>query len=314
MLTRRHIRVKVMQSIYALAQSGGNSNVDKEVKFVKFSMDNMYNLYLTLISLLIEIQKKADEQQRLSQKKYLATQEEKNPNKKFVNNDVLKLLVANEPLQEELSNRKLSWDLDDKYVEIIYDAILESDIYRNYMSGTESSFKEDKEFVADIYKNIIAPNDKLYEFIEDHNLTWVDDLPLVNTLILKMITGLKKNSEVNYFLPSLYKDDDDLKFALDLFKKTVLNYEKLQEEISGKTPNWDVERIADMDSILLKMAICEFLKFPSIPVKVTMNEYVEIAKEYSTPKSSVFINGILDKLVKEYQNNNKLNKVGRGLM
>ncbi|UNY98873.1 transcription antitermination factor NusB [Zhouia spongiae] len=314
MLTRRHIRVKVMQSIYALAQSGGNSNVDKEVKFVKFSMDNMYNLYLTLISLLIEIQKKADEQQRLSQKKYLATQEEKNPNKKFVNNDVLKLLVANEPLQEELSNRKLSWDLDDKYVEIIYDAILESDIYRNYMSGTESSFKEDKEFVADIYKNIIAPNDKLYEFIEDHNLTWVDDLPLVNTLILKMITGLKKNSEVNYFLPSLYKDDDDLKFALDLFKKTVLNYEKLQEEISGKTPNWDVERIADMDSILLKMAICEFLKFPSIPVKVTMNEYVEIAKEYSTPKSSVFINGILDKLVKEYQNDNKLNKVGRGLM
>lgn len=303
-----------MQSIYALAQSGGNSNVDKEVKFVKFSMDNMYNLYLTLISLLIEIQKKADEQQRLSQKKYLATQEEKNPNKKFVNNDVLKLLVANEPLQEELSNRKLSWDLDDKYVEIIYDAILESDIYRNYMSGTESSFKEDKEFVADIYKNIIAPNDKLYEFIEDHNLTWVDDLPLVNTLILKMITGLKKNSEVNYFLPSLYKDDDDLKFALDLFKKTVLNYEKLQEEISGKTPNWDVERIADMDSILLKMAICEFLKFPSIPVKVTMNEYVEIAKEYSTPKSSVFINGILDKLVKEYQNDNKLNKVGRGLM
>lgn len=313
MLTRRHIRVKVMQSIYAIAQSG-NADVDKEVKFVKFSMDNMYNLYLTLLALLVEVQKKAEEQQQLSQKKYLATQEEKNPNKKFVNNSVLKLLVENELLTEELSNRKLSWDLDDKYVEIIYDAILASDIYQEYMSKSETNFKEDREFVIAIYKNIIAPNDKLYDFIEDRNLTWVDDLPLVNTLILKMITNLKKDPDVRYFLPSLYKDEDDLKFASDLFKKTVLNYEKLQEEIIGKTPNWDVERIADLDSILLKMAICEFLRFPSIPVKVTMNEYVEIAKEYSTPKSSVFINGILDKLVKEYQQDNKLNKVGRGLM
>ncbi|SFT06559.1 NusB antitermination factor [Zhouia amylolytica] len=313
MLTRRHIRVKVMQSIYAIAQSG-NADVDKEVKFVKFSMDNMYNLYLTLLALLVEVQKKAEEQQQLSQKKYLATQEEKNPNKKFVNNSVLKLLVENELLTEELSNRKLSWDLDDKYVEIIYDAILASDIYQEYMSKSETNFKEDREFVIAIYKNIIAPNDKLYDFIEDRNLTWVDDLPLVNTLILKMITNLKKDPDARYFLPSLYKDEDDLKFASDLFKKTVLNYEKLQEEIVGKTPNWDVERIADLDSILLKMAICEFLRFPSIPVKVTMNEYVEIAKEYSTPKSSVFINGILDKLVKEYQQDNKLNKVGRGLM
>ncbi|ETN97006.1 transcription antitermination factor NusB [Zhouia amylolytica AD3] len=302
-----------MQSIYAIAQSG-NADVDKEVKFVKFSMDNMYNLYLTLLALLVEVQKKAEEQQQLSQKKYLATQEEKNPNKKFVNNSVLKLLVENELLTEELSNRKLSWDLDDKYVEIIYDAILASDIYQEYMSKSETNFKEDREFVIAIYKNIIAPNDKLYDFIEDRNLTWVDDLPLVNTLILKMITNLKKDPDARYFLPSLYKDEDDLKFASDLFKKTVLNYEKLQEEIVGKTPNWDVERIADLDSILLKMAICEFLRFPSIPVKVTMNEYVEIAKEYSTPKSSVFINGILDKLVKEYQQDNKLNKVGRGLM
>lgn len=313
MLTRRHIRVKVMQSIYALAQSG-NAEVDKEVKFVKFSMDNMYNLYLTLMALLIEVQKKAEEQLLLSQKKYLATQEEKNPNKKFVENKVLQLIANNELLKDELANRKLSWDLDDKYIDIIYNAILQSDFYSEYMAETENSFKKDKNFIAEIYKSIIAPNEKLYEFIEDKKLTWLDDLPLVNTLILKMLSGVKQHSDNGYFLPSLYKDEDDIKFATDLFKKTVLNYEKLQEEIAGKTPNWDLERIADLDAILLKMAICEFLRFPSIPVKVTMNEYVEIAKEYSTPKSSVFINGVLDKLVKEYEQGNKLNKVGRGLM
>ncbi|MFI2744002.1 transcription antitermination factor NusB [Zhouia sp. PK063] len=314
MLTRRHIRVKVMQSVYAMHQAS-NADLSKEEKFLKASMDNMYNLYLTLLNLMVEIHKMADQQMAVSQKKYLATSEEKNPNKKFINNEVLSGLTNNQLLQEEITLRKLSnWDLDDEYVKIIYNEILNSELYKDYMATKVSTFKEDKEFVIDVYKDIIAPNDKLFEYIEDHKLTWIDDLPLVNTLILKKLRKIKPNFDEEYFLPELFKDDDDREYAFDLFKKTVLNDEKFQQEIDGKTPNWDTERIAEIDTILLKMAICEFTKFSSIPVKVTINEYLEIAKEYSTPKSSIFINGILDKLVKEFKEDDKLNKVGRGLM
>jgi N utilization substance protein B len=149
--------------------------------------------------------------------------------------------------------------------------------------------------------------------LEDFKLTWVDDIPVVNTQILKQLKQIteKKN---NLVVPSVYKDEEDKDFALDLFRKTVLNETTLAEEFMDKTPNWDMDRIAELDTIILKMAICEFLKFPSIPLKVTINEYLELAKEYSTPKSSIFINGILDNLVKEFQLNNRINKAGRGLM
>jgi len=314
MLTRRHIRVKAMQSIYAMLQSQ-NTDLDKEDKFLSFSISNMYNLYLILISLLIEIREKAEERLTLSKKKYLATSEEINPNTSFVNNKVLLMLRDNTLIKEELKRKKFNhWDIDSEYVTIILDEIYSSKLYLNYMSKPVSSFSEDKGILMDIYREIIAPNEKLYDYIEDKNLTWLDDLPLVNTLILKVLKKAKATSDQNHFLPRLYKDEDDIKFARDLFKKTVLNDEKLQNEIEGKTPNWDTERIAEIDSILLKMAICEFLNFPSIPVKVTINEYLEIAKEYSTPKSSIFINGILDKLVKDYENKKMLNKSGRGLM
>lgn len=303
-----------MQSIYAMLQSK-NTDIDKEDKFLSFSIANMYNLYLILISLLIEIREKAEERLTLSKKKYLATREEINPNTSFVNNKVLLMLRDNKLIREELKRKKFNhWDIDSEYVTLILDEIYSSELYKNYMSKPVSSFSEDKGILMDIYREIIAPNEKLYDYIEDKNLTWLDDLPLVNTLILKVLKKAKATSGHDHFLPTLYKDEDDIRFARDLLKKTVLNDEKLQSEIEGKTPNWDTERIAEIDSILLKMAICEFLNFPSIPVKVTINEYLEIAKEYSTPKSSIFINGILDKLVKEYENKKMLNKSGRGLM
>ncbi len=312
MLTRRHIRVKAMQSIYAMLQSK-NTDLSKEDKFLSVSIDNMYNLYLMLIGLLIEIRQKSENRIDISKKKYLATNEDINPNVKFINNKVLLMLKDNTLLSEELGQKKLNWKEADEYVSIVLEDILQSKYYKEYMNISESSFLDDQKFIIDIYKNVIAVNDKLYEYIEDNNLTWLDDLPLVNTLILKLLKKLKPESNSKYFLPELYKDEDDKEYAKELFKKTVLNDEKLQLEINGKTPNWDTDRIAELDSILLKMAICEFLNFPSIPVKVTINEYLEIAKEYSTPKSSIFINGILDKLVKEYQNKKMLNKSGRGL-
>ncbi|NER12235.1 transcription antitermination factor NusB [Leptobacterium flavescens] len=303
-----------MQSIYALIQSK-NTDMQKEEKFLTVSMENMYNLYVTLLNLIIAVQKLAEDQLLISQKKYLATEAEKNPNKKFINNEILQYLKENTLLQNITKERRLTdWDLEEDYVKLIYKEILESPVYEEYMKTEKSSFAEDKDLIIEIFKTIIAPNDKLYEYIEDNRLTWVDDLPLVNTLILKIFKKLKPEPPENYFTPKLFKDMDDKEFSRNLFRKTILNDEKFQEEIIGKTPNWDAERITEIDSILLKMAICEFHKFPSIPVKVTINEYLEIAKEYSTPKSSIFINGVLDKLVKDYTTNNSLNKSGRGLM
>ncbi|WP_282121862.1 transcription antitermination factor NusB [Algibacter mikhailovii] len=314
MLNRRHIRVKVMQNLYAFKGSESD-DLAKDQRFLLFSIDNMYNLYLLLLSLLIEVQKRAENDLKKKQNKHLATKEDKDPNKKFVNNQLLALLKDNQGLKEQLGTHKIfNWELDGEYVDVIFKAIVASELYSEYMETRVSDFKEDKDFVVDIFKEIIAPNDKLYDYLEDKNLTWLDDLPTVNTTILKLLRKAKASTVDSYFIPKLYKDIEDKQFAIDLFRKTLLNRTALNKEIEQKTKNWDAERIANVDYVLLQMAICELKNFPSIPVKVTINEYLEISKEYSTPKSSIFINGILDKIVKEYEASGELNKVGRGLM
>jgi len=316
MLNRRHIRVKVMQSIYAMLQNGSDS-LDKEEKFLFQSIDNIRDLYLIMISALMELRNAEEDYLEKIQKKHIATPEERNPNKKFVNNIVLKQLYESNALSIALEDRKVyNWKNNDDYILLLLEAVKESEQYKNYMATRTSTFNEDRDFVAALFDEVIAPNEKLYEYLEDYKLTWVDDIPLVNTAISKQLKSLTPPQEGREFLliPRLYKDLDDKDYARDLFRKTVLNNNELAKEFIDKTPNWDAERIAELDSIILKMAICEFLKFPSIPAKVTINEYLEIAKEYSTPKSSIFINGILDNLIKEYQESKKMMKTGRGLM
>jgi transcription antitermination protein NusB len=304
-----------MQNIFAMHLSQSD-NLDKEKKFLHYSIESIQDLYLTLLSLLIEIQKKEAIFLEKSSKKHLSTPKERNPNKKFINNFVLQLLLESKNLAKIIEEKKIKfWDLHDDYVHILLNEIKKSNLYENYMHNEVNDFEEDKSFIERVFVDLIAPNEKLYDFIEDTKLTWIDDLALVNTQIAREITQLKtiaKNDE--YKLSKLYKDTEDREFSEELFTKTVLNEKEFAKEFADKTPNWDTERIAEMDTIILKMAICEFLKFPSIPTKVTINEYLEIAKEYSTPKSSIFINGILDNLIKEFQAKNKLNKTGRGLL
>jgi N utilization substance protein B len=311
-LNRRHIRVKVMQSIYALHQKNSD-DIEKEEKFLLHSIDSIQDLYLTMLSSLIEIRKKEIVFLEASSKKHLVTPEEKNPNRKFVDNAVLQLLEESNSLSIALEKRKINnWSLDDTYILILLNEIKQSALYQKYMQNKKSTFEEDKEFVVEMFSELIAPNEKLYEYLEDNKLTWVDDIPVVNTQILKQLKQISEKDE--FRVTKLYKDQEDQEFVSLLFKKTVLNEVDLAKEYIDKTPNWDAERIAELDTIILKMAICEFLKFPSIPVKVTINEYLEIAKEYSTPKSSIFINGILDNLIKEFQNEDKIKKTGRGLI
>ena len=303
-----------MQSIYAMHQNGAD-NLEKEEKFLFYSIDNILDLYLTMVSSLLEICKKEQIFLHLSSQKHLATPQERKPNEKFIKNAVFQILAENNSLSIAMENRKINnWSLNDDYIIILLNAIKESKLYAKYMSNTVNTFEEDKDFIAAIFEEIIVPNEKLYEYLEDDKLTWIDDIPMVNTQILKQLKAFKPLEEDNFRVPKLYKDTEDKDFVRDLFRKTVLNEKELAKTYDDKTPNWDSDRIAEVDTIILKMAICEFLKFPSIPVKVTLNEYLEIAKEYSTPKSSIFINGILDNLVKELTESKKLVKVGRGLM
>jgi len=313
-VNRRHIRVKVMQSIYAMHQNGSD-DLEKEEKFLFYSIDATQDLYLIMLSSLIEICKKETVFLHKSSQKHLATQEERKPNEKFIKNAIFQLLAENNSLSIALENRKINnWTLNDDYILILLNDIKQSKLYTQYMSNAINTFEEDKEFIVDLFTEVIVPNEKLYDYLEDNKLTWIDDIPVVNTEIIKQLKALKPIEEGNFRVPKVFKDNEDRDFVIDLFRKTILNEKELAKEYDDKTPNWDSDRIAEIDTIILKMAICEFLKFPSIPVKVTLNEYLEVAKEYSTPKSSIFINGILDNLVKELQNSNRIVKVGRGLM
>lgn len=311
-LNRRHIRIKVMQTIYAMHQKGSDS-LEKEEKFLLSSIENLMELYLIMLSSLIELANKENDFIEVSRKKHLATPQERNPNLKFVNNAVLNLLKNSRSIDVALDTHKINnWKANDDAILLLLNDVKQSKIYEDYMNDTVSSFEKDQQFIIELFSEVIAPNEKLYSYLEDYKLTWVDDIPVVNTQILKQLKQLNPKSE--FRVSSLFKDDEDREYAIALFRKTVLNEGEFAKEYIDKTPNWDVDRIAEMDTILLKMAICELLKFPSVPVKVTINEFLEIAKEYSTPKSSIFINGILDNLVKSYQATGRMNKSGRGLM
>ena len=313
MLTRRHIRVKVLQSIYAYNQSE-NKDIEKQEKFLLYNMEQMQDLYLLMLQLLIALRDQAENYLLISQKKHLATDLEKKPSKLFIDNKVISLLNSNETFTGIIRKRKLNyWENDSEYITIIFNELKEKEWYSSFLAKKESTFLEDKDFIIKIFKEVIAPNEKLYEYLEDKRLTWLDDFPLVNTLLLKMLQKISKKNINSILIPEVYKNKEDREYALQLFQKVIINEDELSEEIDGKTPNWDKERIAEIDMIILKMGISEFLFFPSIPVKATINEYLEVSKEYSTPKSSSFINGILDKMVKELIKADKLNKIGRGL-
>ena len=312
MINRRHIRVKVMQSVYAMITSK-TDDIVREEKFLKHSIQKLLDLYVLQLQLLVEVQKLAAQKIEISKKKHLATKEELNPNTKFIDNQAILNIANSTSFVTYVNDNNINnWKNDDEYIKILWKELEKSDFYKTYISTTETSFKADQKFVSEFFKEIIAPNDKLSEYYEDQNISWLDDIPFVNTWIVRTLSKLKQHKV--FMLDKLYKDEDDQKFVSDLFRKVILHHTSYEEDISSKTPNWEADRIADIDMILIKMAITEFLKFPSIPVRVTINEYIEISKDYSTNKSGYFINGVLDKLSREYSEDKRLNKIGRGLL
>ena len=314
MLTRRHIRIKVMQSVYSFS-IGKQYKIDDEVKFFKESVEHTFNLYLLLIGLIKSLHAYAEQQLETIQKYNIQNETRFIILQKFAQNKVLIFIKEHESLSKHLNNKKLiNWDLEFKYLKELFELVTSSAVFEGYMTIENITIADDVKLVSKIFKDHIATSNYLYDHIEDQRLTWIDDLPMVNTFILKMLKKIEVNKSQSLTFPKPGENQEDTDFGIQLLEKVIVNDEELQKELLGKTPNWDPDRIAQLDNVILKIAIAELLYFPLIPSKVTLNEYLEIAKDYSTPNSNNFVNGVLDKLVKEFSQENRLNKTGRGLL
>lgn len=312
MLTRRHLRIKVMQSLYSFLQNR-EGNLTEEVNFFKKSYLNAFSLYLTLLAFLKSIHEYASDQTTLQ--KELRSKSNPIDSASLVRNRILQFIAQHTILTNHIKKRKIKfWDLDFDYVKSNFKALMESENYQAYSQIESPSIQEDRAIIAFFFKEIVAPSDGFYDYLEDKELTWIDDLPVVNTFLLKTLHKIDPKNSNSLHFPEMNPGEEDPQFAIELLEKVVVNNDTLQEEMVGRTPNWDSDRIALLDAIMIKMAMAELLFFPTIPPKVTMNEYIEISKDYSTPKSNIFINGILDKAIKDFEKSGRLNKSGRGLI
>ena len=307
MINRVLIRLKIVQIVYAYYQNGGK-NLDTAEKELFFSLSKAYDLYNYLLLLMVEVTKQANKRLNTAKNKLVPTKEELFPNTKFVENRFIAQLEVNKQLLEFSNNQKKTWENEADFVKTLCDKILESDIYKEYMASETSSYEEDRELWRKLYKNIIFNNIELDQVLEDQSLYWNDDKEIVDTFVLKTIKRFdEKNGAKQELLPE-FKDEEDQDFARRLFRRTILNADYYRHLISENTKNWDLDRVAFMDVVIMQIALAEILSFPNIPVSVSLNEYVEIAKLYSTPKSGGFINGTLDGIVNSLKKENKLTK------
>ena len=312
MLNRRHLRVKVLQSLYAFFQSG-NDDLSAGEKELLFGIEKIYDLYLFQFSLLSELLHQAQRQLEENRGKRLPTSQDLHPNTRFVDNGCLNLIATDTSLQKLCSGRKISWNNDQELVRKLLTHIRQQAYFREYMDQPPAAFGDDAAFVLKMVRKDIMHFELLHHFYEEKSIYWLDDWELVNKMLIKTILQVS-DAGGPLQLMNLFKEGEDRDFAIELFRLTILNHESLDAVIAAKTQNWDIERIALMDVIIMKMALTEILKFPGIPVKVSLNEYIELSKMYSTPKSKIFINGVLDKLVAEFTAENRINKNVKGMV
>ena len=265
-----------------------------------------------MLSLIVEVARYAESRQELAKQKKLPTYEDLNPNRRFVDNAVIQLLNNSESLNDEIASRKISWANNYDIVKDIYNRMIEADFYKKYMSASISTFTDDRKFVETFFTSL-DEDEALADVVDDMSLLWNDDLSFALYMAIRTVSTLKQSHTDVKVLPQ-YKSEDDLEFARTLFIKSLVQFEDNQEIVDRYTKNWDVERIAFMDSLIISIAISELVSFDSIPVKVTMDEWIDIAKYYSSPTSATFVNGVLDKIVSELTASGRIKKSGRGLL
>jgi len=292
MINRELIRIKIVQLTYAYYQNG-NRNIDTAEKELLFSLSKAYHLYNYLLSLIVAVSKEA---KRFYDVETAKAEREggETPSAKFVENKFALQLEENRTLCEFIDTQKQTWDDDVEFVRNLYGQIIQSDVYKEYMESDDSSYEADRELWRKLYKTYIVDNDELDALLEEKSLYWNDDKDIVDTFVLKTIKRFDPANKVNQELLPEYKDEEDKDFARKLFRATLINADEYQHYMSDTSRNWDFSRLAYMDVVIMQIAIAEMLTFPNIPVNVTINEYVELAKAYSTPKSYSYINGMLD--------------------
>jgi transcription antitermination protein NusB len=319
MLGRRHYRIKVFQALYAWFQ-GGESRQDVAERNLLTSIDKIYELYYTLFSFFLEIIDFYRRKMEDARHKFLPTEEEKNPSTKLLTNSVIGILNANKDLHHQFEKFKIGWSEEQEMLRKIHLKIRNSKDLKEYLKSGNPSAGEDREIVYKLFKKFIARSTELQYFCEEKSIFWTDDYQSAALLVMKTIRQIPESFAETSQLSSLFEKDedddpaDDRDFIVELFRKTIGQSDSLGSLIEGKTKNWELERIALTDIILLKMALVELIYFPAIPIKVTLNEYIEMSKLFSTPKSQMFINGLLDKLVDDLKADKRIKKTGRGLI
>ena len=315
MINRRILRIKAMQALFAFLKSE-NDSIDRGEEILFSKIESIYDLYIYILTLFIEIQEYAEQKTEECKQKRLPTEEDLNPNMRFVNNRVVIQLRNNIYLKDNISKRTISWANDIDLIKKLYQHIAKnSDVYNKYMCSENDTHKNDRNFIIAIFTETLLNNQLLIDFLDEKNVFAPDDYELVATAVIKTIKLFDENSDENTKLLTLYKNkEEDIEFVKELFRKTILYSDDFEKIIVKRTEKWEADRVAFMDMLLMKMVVCEFLKFPTIPIRATMDEYIDISKSFSTPKSSMFINGVIDKLIDDLKSENLINKHGRGMI
>ena len=312
MLSRRILRTKVVKAVYAHTQCEGITPVASEKNLVN-SINKAYDLYFHLLALVPEIAEYAAERIRIGENKKLPTYDDLHPNRKFVENKVIARLVEDEELQSQLKARKLSWTGHRDLIVALYNALIRQTFYQKYMASEERSFREDAQLVSDIYMTMLEEFEPLDRVLEEQSILWNDDLGYLLTMVSRTVLSMREGHEAIKLMPQ-FKSEEDLDYAKSLLRHTIAGFDRISLLLDNSMNNWDIERVALMDKIILVTAIAEAENFTSIPVRVTMNEYIDIAKCYSTDSSGGFINGLLDRIIARLTDEGKIVKSGKGLL
>jgi len=300
--------------LYAMGQSTGKTLAQAE-KELFLSIEKMYDMYLYLLLALMEVRDTAADKIEENKKKRLPTEEDLNPNMRFVENRLLAQLSENKSLTKSAERKKVSWMGEGELIRKFYRHLIETEEYRDYMTSDKNDYAADKEVVIRFFKRHLVNMESLQYFFEERSIFWSDDLDIVASMVIKTLKAFTPESDDDTPILDLWKDpEDEIEFTRELFRKTHSQAKEHTDLIEECTENWEIDRIATMDMILMRMALTEARQFKQIPLKVTLNEYIELAKYYSTPKSSTFINGVLDKLFARLQEEGTIVKVGRGLI
>lgn len=314
MLNRRHLRIKALQSIFAWQMTEKRDSLSAQKSLMQ-SIDSVYEMYINMLALLVEVTEYTAYDAIERSNKHLPTAEDLNPNQKLLHNKFIQVLKQNPEYSAAIHKYRINWNADPELVKSIFIKLKETKEYQAYLDESDETLESSKDIVKFIFRKILLKNQNIIQVFEDKFINWSVDGEVMKGMIAKTLKNFNNEDPFKNSLTPISADwHEDSKFVKDLFLHTLKNDTAYQALIAERTKNWESERIALMDTILMKMAICELMNFPSIPVKVTINEYLELSKDYSTPKSNSFINGILDKILTDLKRTNSIKKIGRGLI